>query len=1206
MTSATSVDVHAYYRQITDVDIAQVARELLAGRVTGEARDTLQCDCPNHQSQSHRSLHIMLDKQGWYCFGCGVGGDVLQLVEFIQRGQVTRGQSGRMPESHRQARDFLASRAGMPSLSKLALGGSEDAEQAHALTLRVREALTELAEFYHQRLLATPDVLAWFRNKYGISDETAARLKIGFAVNTEPSVIRALMDGPGAFTKRELAASSAFRPTAQDGLIPFFDGRIVFPYWSRGRVAFMIGRQTPWTPDQSWERAKYKKLAVQNDRDCSHVAPCIRNDLLFNEDMLLTRPERVILTEGVTDCISLMEHGFPTVSPVTVQIREADWGRLLPKLAGVKTVYICQDNEVSEAGMNGAMRTARTLADHGILTRLAVLPLGEKQQNARCELRERFGVEGSVTPRELAILLAGKDQDEIQQAQALLGDAKIDVNEYFAAGRTAADFEGILAAAQTPLELAISKLSTEIPDAELSRLLNPILSEVGRLDPIQRDGHFRLIQSRFGKVRMPVATLRKQLKVVEMARPVKKPGSSGNGIFSPAAAAEAGGGPEPPSLRSIQVNNRQLREIITDAWAAIHAINDAKGPDGTERPFLFQNGGALVRIAGTGAQTRIEALGDTAMYGILARSANWHNVTEEAVTAAPPSRDTARDMLVNPDPGLPPLDSVVRTPTFGKDATLITAPGYHRTDALWMFPDDSLKIPEVPKSPTRDQIGCARALLADELLVDFPFVRDSDRAHAIAAILLPFLRRMIAGLAPIHLIEAPTQGSGKGLLASLISVVSTGLAAEGRTVPENEDEVRKMITAELVTGRPIILLDNLSEKRVLDSPALASVVTVPYWTDRLLGESEMLHLRNNALWLMTGNNPRLSAELSRRCIRLRIDPRIDMPWLRGGFRHPLITEWAQANRSALVHAALTLIQAWIAAGRPMHETRLGSFEKWSEVMGGVLDVAGIPGFLANLNELYEASDGDGQLWREFTGAWWDTFRAEPKKVSDLTQFCEERDLMLNARGEGSVRSQQTRLGKALATKRDRVFNGLTVKRINQGKHKGSIFYALARTSGPESNSLHTPDLLDLLDGDDGDVGGDLGDVAEKRPHSLGPIDPITYRENGDVGDVGDVFPASSREELSLSHSYTHSCTDTCERDTHTHIRESPENVPNVPNVPMASATKTKQTTSFMGTFGAEVPMTSPQGPQRPQRPQLGGHDEVDLAKLPETAATEPP
>ena len=148
----------------------------------------------------------------------------------------------------------------------------------------------------------------------------------------------------------------------------------------------------------------------------------------------------------------------------------------------------------------------------------------------------------------------------------------------------------------------------------------------------------------------------------------------------------------------------------------------------------------LCALPATGAHTRIEALGDTAMYGMLARSANWHNVTEEAVLAAPPSRDTARDMLVNPDPALPPLESVVRTPTFGKDAALITTPGYHRADALWMFSDESLDIPEVPTNPTREQIARARALLVDELLVDFPFVRDSDRAHAVAAILLPFLR----------------------------------------------------------------------------------------------------------------------------------------------------------------------------------------------------------------------------------------------------------------------------------------------------------------------------------------------------------------------------------------------------------------------------------------------------------------------------------
>ena len=66
-----------------------------------------------------------------------------------------------------------------------------------------------------------------------------------------------------------------------------------------------------------------------------------------------------------------------------------------------------------------------------------------------------------------------------------------------------------------------------------------------------------------------------------------------------------------------------------------------------------------------------------------------------------------------------------------------------------------------------------------------------------------------------------------------------------------------MITAELVTGRPMILIDNLNEKRVLDSSALASVVTQPTWTDRILGITRMLDLKNHALWMMTGNNPQL-------------------------------------------------------------------------------------------------------------------------------------------------------------------------------------------------------------------------------------------------------------------------------------------------------------------------------------------------------------
>jgi predicted P-loop ATPase len=258
----------------------------------------------------------------------------------------------------------------------------------------------------------------------------------------------------------------------------------------------MIGRHTPWTPEFAWEKAKYKKLSVRNDRSNSHVAPCIQNDVLYNEDVFLSRPERVVITEGVTDCISLIEHGIPSVSPVTLQIRDADWERLLPKLRGVKTVYICQDNEVSEAGLRGAMKTARILAGHGIATRVAALPLGEKQRAAREKLAQL--------------------PTESPDAEALTADAKIDVNEFFASGKTTPDFEAVLASAATPLESVIARLPAGVPETDLARLLDPVLAEVRQVDPIEQPRYLKLIQERCGKDRVPMAALRQQLKVVQI------------------------------------------------------------------------------------------------------------------------------------------------------------------------------------------------------------------------------------------------------------------------------------------------------------------------------------------------------------------------------------------------------------------------------------------------------------------------------------------------------------------------------------------------------------------------------------------------------------------------------------------------------------------------------------------------------------------
>jgi hypothetical protein len=206
----------------------------------------------------------------------------------------------------------------------------------------------------------------------------------------------------------------------------------------------------------------------------------------------------------------------------------------------------------------------------------------------------------------------------------------------------------------------------------------------------------------------------------------------------------------------------------------------------------------------------------------------------------------------------------------------------------------------------------------------------------------------------------------------------------------------------------------------------------------------MASLPNQGLWMMTANNPHLDLELTRRCIRVRIDPRLDRPWKRTEFRHPDLVRWVKANRGSLVHAVLTLVLGWIATGRPIDQKRLGSFECWSELVGGILGVAGIDGFLANLDQLYDQADQDGQKWREFTAAWWEAFGDAEKQVSDLNGFCEQRGLMLEVRGNGQPRSQQVRLGNALSRCRDRLFGTLRVVKVDgESKHKGVTFYRLA-------------------------------------------------------------------------------------------------------------------------------------------------------------------
>lgn len=482
--------------------------------------------------------------------------------------------------------------------------------------------------------------------------------------------------------------------------------------------------------------------------------------------------------------------------------------------------------------------------------------------------------------------------------------------------------------------------------------------------------------------------------------------------------------PAPPSydneLPAIDAGENDLALVTGQAWTAIKDIN-------ARSPYMFAYGGMATRLDREDDSPLLRELNQDRLRYECARSANWYTARElngETIYArAKPPLDVMRDMLAVPAVPLPPLTRIVEAPVFAPDGSLQTEPGYHPASKTFYLYSGAAIAP-VPDRPTARDIADARGIL-DELLEDFPFLEAADKANAIALMVLPFARDLIMGVTPLHLVEAPVAGSGKGLLVDVLLSPAVGrrfaLMAEAR----DDEEWRKRITTVLKEGKAAVLIDNIT--RPITSGALASALTAPEWTDRVLGASESVSIPVRCVWAAAANNPTMSTEIARRCIRIRVDAKSDRPWQRDGFRHPGLREWASAERPRLIWAALVLVRAWLAAGRPSPKLRpLGSYESWSYVIGGIMHHAGETSFLKNLDAFYEAADAEGAAWRELVESWWDLFAMREVGVAEIFAVADKVD-GLDLRGNDE-RARKASLGKLLMKHRDQVIGQYRILR----------------------------------------------------------------------------------------------------------------------------------------------------------------------------------
>ncbi|MGZ3387461.1 MAG: hypothetical protein ACXVB5_21520 [Isosphaeraceae bacterium] len=466
-------------------------------------------------------------------------------------------------------------------------------------------------------------------------------------------------------------------------------------------------------------------------------------------------------------------------------------------------------------------------------------------------------------------------------------------------------------------------------------------------------------------------------------------------------------------------------------------------------PRVYQIGGMLSRVR---AGAKLESLTEDSLRHIIAEVCDFDEIRlnhkhMDTHRILPPPCEILKSILTMDldERKFPPLEVVASTPILGSDGKIINRPGYHRKDQLFLAP--TIEIPPVPKRPTKQDVDQALALILGHYLEGFPIADDASKCHALSVVLTPLVRRLVKGPTPLHLALASTPGTGKSLLMAALSQIVTGRPVEPSMLRESEDEMTKTLLAVLLAGPPYVLFDNINSA---DSATLAAAIASPDCTfsGRLLGSTKHITVPALACWLATGNNPKVSRELARRTVVIRLDANQERPELRTDFKIKSLLRWGTEHRADLLYASLTLCQAWVAAKMPKGRSVLGSFESWAEVIGGILDVIGMPGFLENKDELMTRDD-HARGWSALVAEWWRVYQSNLVSIDDL-----HRSIVSNPElevafsetlGQGLDRSQKRRLGLELRKVQDRVFGSWRIE-VSTAVVRGFPLYQLVPVS----------------------------------------------------------------------------------------------------------------------------------------------------------------
>ncbi len=330
------------------------------------AGNSLKARCPFHNEKTP-SFFVSPDRGGYYCFGCGVKGDIFTFVQEFEGIDFVG------------ALKILADRAGV-QLEKISPKVADKKERLYYLL----EVTTEFLEKNLQNEdLPAPSVARQagipldYLKKRGLTEKTIKEWRIGYVRNEWRTIYEHLKSK--GFLDEEMERAGMIKTEGQN-TYDRFRGRIMFPLFdSAGRVIAFSGRIMPAFDDG--KAGKYLNSPQTEIFDKSKT--------LYGFDrakLAIRKLDFSVLVEGQMDIIMSHQAGFTNTVASSGTALTAEHLKLLKRISNRIIMSFDSDN----AGAKAAERGWALALASGMEVKVAAIPKGFDPADLILKDKEEF------------------------------------------------------------------------------------------------------------------------------------------------------------------------------------------------------------------------------------------------------------------------------------------------------------------------------------------------------------------------------------------------------------------------------------------------------------------------------------------------------------------------------------------------------------------------------------------------------------------------------------------------------------------------------------------------------------------------------------------------------------------------------------------------------------------------------------------------